>query len=346
VRIDGTSTLNLSMIMRSAILKGQKLLSIAQHELATGRHDDIGLVLGGRVASDIGWRGKLGELEQLAGSIKLAGVQAEFTQKSLASASDLASSFRTTLVATRTAEGGRALAREAAGAALESLRDLMNVTYDGRFLFGGINSDTLPMATYAGGLPEASVTGTFSSAFGFTPTDALAATLSPGDIQAFIDNEFAALFQDPAWSMNWSAASSDVLTVRLGLQKTAAPSATANSPAIRHLTEALTMIVSLAGTSLPQPSYETVVETSLSLIGRAENELVEQRAKIGVAQNDIQNALTRMSLSSDIIQKNIATLESVDPYEAATKVNQLSAQLEASYAITGKLNGLSLVKFL
>lgn len=106
------------------------------------------------------------------------------------------------------------------------------------------------------------------------------------------------------------------------------------------------MIVSLAGTSLPQPSYETVVETSLSLIGRAENELVEQRAKIGVAQNDIQNALTRMSLSSDIIQKNIATLESVDPYEAATKVNQLSAQLEASYAITGKLNGLSLVKFL
>lgn len=334
------------MMARSAVLKGQRLLSIAQHELATGRHDDIGLALGSRVGSAIGWRGKLGELEQLIGSARLAGVQAEFTQTNLASVSELVSSVRTTLVATRTAEGGRALAREAAGAALGTLRDLMNVTYDGRFLFGGINSTAPPMAAYAGGLPEASVTGAFSSAFGFSPSDALSATLSPGDIQAFLDNEFTALFQDPAWSMNWSAASSEVLAIRLGLQKTADASATANSQAIRDLTEALTMIVSLAGTSLPQPSYETAVETALSRIGRAETELVKERARIGVAQNDIRNALGRMTLSSDIIRKNIATLESVDPYEAATTVNQLSARLEASYAVTGKLNGLSLVKFL
>lgn len=346
MRIDGTSTLNLSLMVRSSVLRGQKLLAIAQHELATGRHDDIGLALGGRIGSDIGWRGKLGELEQLIGSAKLAGAEAEFTQTSLASASDLAASFRATLVATRTAEGGRALAREAAEAALATLRDLLNVTYGGRFLFGGINSAASPMAAYTGGSPEAAVAGAFSSVFGFSPSDALSATLSPGDIQGFLDNQFATLFQDPAWSWNWSAASSQVQTVRLGAEKTAGASATANSPAIRDLTQALTMIVSLAGTSLSQSSYEAVVDTSLSLIGRAETELVDDRARIGVAQTDIRDALSRISLSSDIIRKNIATLESVDQYEAATKVNLLAAQLEASYAITGKLNGLSLVKFL
>jgi flagellar hook-associated protein 3 FlgL len=48
----------------------------------------------------------------------------------------------------------------------------------------------------------------------------------------------------------------------------------------------------------------------------------------------------------DLFQNNISDLEGVDPYEAATRVSLLQQQIETSYALTARMQQLSLVKYL
>ncbi len=42
----------------------------------------------------------------------------------------------------------------------------------------------------------------------------------------------------------------------------------------------------------------------------------------------------------------IGAMESVDPYEAATRVNILMTQLESSYAVTGRISRMSLLNYI
>ena len=42
----------------------------------------------------------------------------------------------------------------------------------------------------------------------------------------------------------------------------------------------------------------------------------------------------------------ISRLEGVDAYETATRINVLMVQLETSYAVTGRINRLSLLSYI
>ncbi|WP_368735617.1 flagellin [Escherichia coli] len=47
-----------------------------------------------------------------------------------------------------------------------------------------------------------------------------------------------------------------------------------------------------------------------------------------------------------MLNSSVLDLEAVDPYEAANRVHALSTQIEASYALTVKLQSLSLLNYL
>ena len=48
-----------------------------------------------------------------------------------------------------------------------------------------------------------------------------------------------------------------------------------------------------------------------------------------------------------LVQRNMITdYENVDPYEAITEMTNLERQLEATYQITSRLSGLSILNFL
>jgi flagellar hook-associated protein 3 FlgL len=51
-------------------------------------------------------------------------------------------------------------------------------------------------------------------------------------------------------------------------------------------------------------------------------------------------------MQTDLLEKNINDLEGVDPYKASTRVTTLLQQIESSYALTTRIQQLSLVKFL
>jgi len=53
-----------------------------------------------------------------------------------------------------------------------------------------------------------------------------------------------------------------------------------------------------------------------------------------------------MSIQIDIIKSRINVLEGVDPNEASVRVTALEQQIQLSYAITGKLQGLNILDYL
>ena len=60
-----------------------------------------------------------------------------------------------------------------------------------------------------------------------------------------------------------------------------------------------------------------------------------------------RDANDRMSAQKDVIDDaDRNALESVDPYEASTRVNTLLTQIETSYALTARIQQLSLLDYL
>ena len=50
-----------------------------------------------------------------------------------------------------------------------------------------------------------------------------------------------------------------------------------------------------------------------------------------------------MNIQSNIIQKTLSGLEDIDPYEASTRINLLLNQIEISYAVTSRIQRLSIL---
>ena len=51
-------------------------------------------------------------------------------------------------------------------------------------------------------------------------------------------------------------------------------------------------------------------------------------------------------MQATLFEKHILDMEGVDPYEASTRVADLLSHIETSYALTARIQQLSLVKYL
>lgn len=346
MRSDGISTLNMSMLLRSSVTSTQRKIAAGQIEMSTGRHHDMGLALGSRVSGDIQYRFQLDQIEKLMTGGKMAANRAELTQSTLESITSLSSSFMQVLTGARNSDGGQALARDTAMSSLAALTDLVNVTYDGQFLFGGANTQETPLISYRGSTAETAVNGAFLAEFGFAQSDAGVSGIDGSAMKTFLDGAFHSLFEPPAWQANWSSATDKGVKTRIGHSLMVDASSTASSAGIRQIAEVFTMMMALGEGNLSQSAFERVVDTALSHLGEAQLRIGEEQSRIGVAQSQIAASIDQMSLGAFTLTKNIQLLEAVDPYVTVTTVNELMRQLELSYTITGRLSGLSLTKFI
>lgn len=236
-------------------------------------------------------------------------------------------------------------ARAAEG--LSSLISELNTTHSGESIFGGINSGVSPIADFADGSPaKVAVDNAFLAHFGFAQDDPAAASITAADMQDFLDNEFSALFDDAAWSATWSSASSETIRARISTSSTVETGATANDASVRKLAMAFTMMTSLGISGLSDAAYETVIGNATTLAGGGIDGINAVRAHLGATQQSVAAAGDRLSSQMDVLAQHLSSLESVDPYEASTRVNTLLTQIETSYALTARIQQLSLLNYL
>jgi flagellar hook-associated protein 3 FlgL len=344
-RIESLPTVLLSHVPRQAIAASQAQLQEAQTEATTGRYHDVGLVLGAQTRMAILLRNDVAGLTASREQAEQASLWGDVTQSALAAVTDLAEEFRASLMGARNAERAQELAATAARSALGGFQSLMSTTHGGQYLFGGLNSGATPLVPYEQG-PEQAVVAAFEAEFGFAPIDAAAQGISEGQIQAFIGGSLAALFTGTTWTSTWSNASDESPVLRVNTSEIVSVATNTNQPFAQALAMAFTMVEVLARARLSQPAFQAVTDAALQQASQAQLLTGAEQARIGIGEARLQDATVILEARNLHLTASLSALESVDAYEAATRVNALMTQLETSYALTGRLSRLSLLSYI
>lgn len=344
------STAAMAGVQRQAILKAQSELATTQKEISTGRLADVGLALGSRTAQAVSLRGENARLTTMVTTNQMAGSRLETSQLTLGNIRDTADAFLGALVSVGKGTTGAQTLQQAAASGLEGLIGALNASAGGQYLFGGINADQKPLADYfatpATAASKQSVDAAFATAFGVAQDDPGAAAISAADMQSFLDGDFKALFDEPQWSANWSAASSETMQSRISSSEVVDTSVSANEQAFKKLAMAYTMVADLGADRLDEATFRVVAETATRLISEGIQEVTALQGRVGSAQGRIAQTTERMSMQIDLISEDIGSLENVDPYEAATRVTTLMTQLESGFALTARIQRLSILNYL
>jgi flagellar hook-associated protein 3 FlgL len=165
-------------------------------------------------------------------------------------------------------------------------------------------------------------------------------------MQNFLDTTFAGLFTPGAWSGTWSAASDQNIKSRISSTELVPTSVNANDETFRKLASAFTMIADLGAPELNEGAFKAIVDTATGLVSQALDGLINLRADLGVAQDRVAKADERISIQLDIMANHIGILEGVDPYEASTRVSMLLSQVEVAYAMTARIQQLTILNYL
>lgn len=330
---------------RQAMVSTQARLATAQAEAATGRHEDPSRVLGGQLGTDIRLRLHLSAVEDSVTSAKQAKLRADTTQAALTTLSGLADQFRSSLTGARSAEDGPRIAGAMARAALGTLHDALTVTHDGQYLFGGVATETPPLRQYDDG-PRQQVLAAFQGEFGFAPDDPAAAGLTAAQITQFVEGTYSTLFDGAAWTSDWSSADDETPKLRLEGGDRLDLSTTSNAPFARTMAKSLALMEVLGGSRVNASAFQSAADKALSLVSEAQMEIAQDQARIGVSQARLKDAEETMVQRQSSLTSAISTLESVDPFEAATRVNMLMTQLESAYALTSRISKMSLLSYM
>lgn len=343
------STLALTDMPRRSISELQAQLLKAQKEVGTRRYADMGLELGHRTSQTLSFRHDFARLKGNIDANGLVKTRLDMSQNVLNSLRANGQELLNSLSVAHSGTSDPGIAQGKAEAAMNALISGLNTTVNGEYIFGGINSQVEPVADYYGTPQSAArqaVADAFMTRFGIPQSAPAAANITAADMQNFLDNEFTALFDQAAWTSDWSQAASENAKSRISGTETIATGENANAPAIRKLAEAITMVADLGVKNLNKEAARTIIDTAMKVLGEAMGEMSSAQANLGTAQEMLESANERMSLQADILNKEINALEAVDPYEAATRANMLMSQIETAYALTGRIQRLSLLNYL
>jgi flagellar hook-associated protein 3 FlgL len=343
------STSAISAATRSSLMKVQQELADAQKEMTTKRFADVGKTLGFRTGQTISLRQEHSRLTTIIETNTTVSTRLKATQSTLQNLADNAQNFSKQLLGSRIG-GTNALGIETdAKNRLDGFLNTMNTAFGDGYMFAGINSDVKPLSDYFGTPTPASqqgVANAFFTEFGITQSDPAVQNISAADMQTFLDTTFADLFDDPSWSTDWSSASTQNVRSLISTNELNETSANADESAFRKLAMAYTMVADLGTANLSQPAFEVVIDQANLMINEAIKELGDIQSKLGVSQQRVKDASDRMTLQLDILTSQVSSLESVDQYEAATRVNDLLTQIETSHALTARILSLSILKYL
>ena len=269
------------------------------------------------------------------------------TQNRITQLNKTATDFLKDLIAARSTDGGGRVILPPASSNLQDLIGALNVSYNGSSLFAGINTQNAPITPYtAGSASKTQVDADFLATFGFPQSSPAVATITPAQMQTFLDTTFDAEFASPAWNTNWSSATDQTMQSRISTTEIAETSVSANEIGFRRLAEAYTMMADLGNVNLSQETFQVVVDKAIGLVGSAINDLAALGGSVGTVQQRVTTATDKLKTQQDILNNQIVGMEAVDPTEASVRVETLRTQIQTALALTSQLQKISLINYL
>ncbi|QKC95134.1 flagellar hook-associated family protein [Mesorhizobium sp. NZP2298] len=342
------SSAALSNAMRYQQMRMQADLVKATKESSTGKVADVGLALGGRTAQSVTFSRDLDRLNVIVDSNGLVTARLASTQTALGQLSGVAQTFLSSLTTASSGDNSDSLTQSTGQTTIQQLASILNTSVNGEYLFAGTNTDVKPINdfTAAGSTAKAAFDASFVAKFGFTPDDPAAANITTAQMDDFITNDVTPQFLGAGWQTNMSNATDQQIVSRIALNETTATSTSANSDGIKKLAMAAAIVSSLMSTNISQAAKDSIVSHSQTLVGEALSGIAQVQSETGIVQKRVSDASDRMKTQVDLFERHILDLEAVDPAEAATRVADLTQHIETSFALTARLQQLSLLNYL
>lgn len=326
----GDASLTNILARQGADLRGQ--VQRAAQEVATGKHSDIGKVMRGDVAPLLAVDASLARLSAYKTNTTDAAFQTAAQQSAIGGLSQLASGISMTLIGARnysTPAQIDTLAADAKGRLASSI-GLMNTQASGRAVFSGVATDSVPL-----GSVDEMLTALQTAVTGATTADQVAAAVN-------------GWFADPLGFGTFYQGGDPLSAAPIAPGEAADVSVTAIDDTLRDTLAAFAMAAlidrgALAGNAdergrLAQQAGQQLVST--------EDARTTLAARIGTVEAQIESARTRNAAEETSLGILRSDIGSVDPYEAATRLETVRAQLEALYLVTARVSRLSLTEYL
>lgn len=317
---------------RGADLKAE--MTRLNKELVTGQVSDVKSILAGNVSYLAGIENDLRTLDSYRVVTTEAAQFTDAMQNALERVQVASTDYSADLLATAKNASGQVLDQFAveARAQLQSVVSALNTSVAGRSVFAGTATDAAAIAD----------ADTLIAAF----TAATAGAGSIDDIVAAAD----AWFDDPSGFAAAAYLGSDTPlgAFRIGEGETATVPYTANDAALREILKPM-LLASVADDNTFAPSADAqrvLLDRAGLMMFEAQTGLTAVRADVGAAQERIDQLATRNAAEATALEYAKGALLGADPYETATKLEEVQFQLQSLYTITARMSDLSLVNFI
>ena len=165
-------------------------------------------------------------------------------------------------------------------------------------------------------------------------------------MEDFITNDLEPAFMGADWNTNWSSASDTNISSRILGNEVVESSVNANSDGMRKFALAAVIGIELLGSPVTSEVRNVVNTKAIEYAGQAVTGIDNQRSNLGVSENRVAKANDALESQMDIITLYLDEMEGVDAYEASTRMQTLLDQVETSYALTARIQQMSLVNYL
>ena len=335
-----------SVLLSSTIQRTQGEMARIQGEVASGRRADIGLQVGSASATLVSFQQEVSVLKTAIDANSQIAGRLDASQEALSSIVSNAQAALKAVISARGNPQARDVAVKQARGALQSFIEATNTSYEGTYIFGGLNTQTAPFEDYfstPAPSSKASLEVAFSGTFGIELDDPAAQTITVSSMQAFLDSDFAGLFDDAGWESNWTSATSQGTTSLISMRQTATASVSAHAEAFRKIASSLVMVAEFGSASVNDAAFDAVADLAATGLSEGIALMGGLQSEMGVVQKQTADATSVMTRRLDLANEQVSQIEQVDFTELSVRLNTLMNQLEATYVVTGRLQQLSLL---
>lgn len=350
------SSYQFNLFNRLNVQRASVALQKAGKEVSTGRKADIYADLGSRSASVM----KLRAREEDTQAYMKANALLENKLDAMLTAvngvrGQVQSVLETALTNATRQENGSEVLQQQARAALESMIASMNSSFNGDHLFAGLDSREQPLMRWDQTNPGTGMSplDAMTSLFGAGPTDPASANAIADQMDlAFDSNDgvdplrnYEATFYNGSPEMTGLSPTEQV-TAWVNIGQKVTYGVRANDEGFRAAYQGLAMLAVTDVSQMDEAAYATYMDRVIDTLSVAQEGMLDASARIGFNQQILETAQNQLTDLSLIQRSQIGQYENVDPYEAATRMNNLRSQLDASYEVSARLSGLSILNYL
>lgn len=347
MKTQAISNFSHSSSLRSLLATTRKEINKAKQEVTTGLVFDVGLSLGHKTGQTVSLRSEFNRLNIASEQNKLTQQRMKTAQIAMgAMVKDAQGLLKSVTGVTGARENATVIAKSA-NSTLHAITDLLNTSFNGEAVFGGINTKTTPVVEYTeGSAPKKAIQQAFKNHFGFSIDDPKVKEITAEEMKTFLEGDFAKEFNNKNWMANWSKASDAVINSQISANETINTSVSANADGFRKAVMSAVMVAEFAPIGLNDAALSALTGQATKSATDAIEGITSEQAALGLSEARTEAVTVRISAQQNILNRSVLDLEAVDPAEAKTRLDSLVDQLNLAYQLTAELRKLSLLNYL